>query len=89
MEISILTGMTHQIRAHLRAFDLCLLGETLYNAALPDLPIKAQRMMLHARFLAFSHPHTGKWVQFTAPYPDDFREVYTKLRFTTAPDEGI
>jgi len=89
MEITILTGITHQIRAHLRSYDLCLLGETLYNAGLPDLPLKVDRMMLHARSLAFPHPATGKRVQFTAPYPDDFLEVYTTLRTTTNPDALI
>jgi len=86
MEITLLTGISHQIRAHLRAYNLCLLGETLYNAGLPDLPLKANRMMLHAPSLAFPHPATGKWVQFIAPYPDDFRKTYTRLRTTTNPD---
>ena len=89
MEIQILTGITHQIRAHLRAYDLVLFGETLYNAGLSPQPIKMDRVMLHSRMLVFSHPKTKESLTITAPYPDDFRAAYTKLRFTTDPDELI
>jgi len=89
IKISIKTGITHQIRAHLRALDLSLLGDTLYNAGLPEQPIKVERTMLHARSIAFSHPMNQAWLQFTANYPEDFREIYTKLRLTTEMDSMI
>jgi 23S rRNA-/tRNA-specific pseudouridylate synthase len=89
MEIEIHTGITHQIRAHLRSEDLILIGETLYNAGLPPLALTAPRMMLHARTLAFTHPVTGKWQRFSAPYPEDFRDTYTKLRFARDLDDVI
>lgn len=89
MEITILTGVTHQIRAHLRSLDLVLIGESLYNAGLPPQDLEAPRAMLHAREIAFPHPISKKAMQFSAAYPEDFREVYTKLRFTKAPDELI
>jgi len=89
MEIQILTGITHQIRAHLRAYNLALLGETKYQIGLPDPPFDAPRAMLHARTIAFTHPITKEQMAFTAPYPDDFREAYHKLRVTTAQDEVI
>ena len=84
MEIEIRTGITHQIRAHLRALNIALFGDMLYNAGLSDQPLTVPRMMLHARSLAFNHPSTGEWLQVTAPYPDDFREAYTKLKITTS-----
>ncbi len=86
MEIQIMTGATHQIRAHLREFNLALYGESLYNAGLLQQPFKVPRMMLHARSLAFEHPSSGGWMNITAPYFNDFREAYTKLRTTTALD---
>ncbi|MEA3326397.1 MAG: RluA family pseudouridine synthase [Chloroflexota bacterium] len=86
MEINILTGITHQIRAHLRTLDLILFGESLYNAGLPSLPFPVQRLMLHARFIGFKHPSHGEWIRFEAPYPNDFRVVYTKLLITTIRD---
>lgn len=89
MEIQIFTGITHQIRAHLRAFDFALIGDKLYAAGLPPQPIEAPRMMLHARKLSFAHPRLGTWLSFTAPYPDDFRKAYTQLKTTTFPDAAI
>ncbi len=82
LEIRIHTGISHQIRAHLRANDLALLGDTLYAAGLEPQPFSVHRTMLHARSLGFSHPSTGEWMTFTAPYPADFRDAYTQLRLT-------
>jgi len=87
MEFEIQTGITHQIRAHLRSLELSLIGETNYNAGLPPHPIQADRLMLHARKLGFTHPNKGTWQCFTAPYPEDFRSTYTKLRITTIQDD--
>ena len=89
VEIQILTGITHQIRAHLRAEELTLFGETLYNAGLPPQPLTAPRTMLHARQISFPHPISKEQLQITANYPEDFRRFYTKLRFTKALDEAI
>jgi RluA family pseudouridine synthase len=89
MEVRITSGITHQIRAHLRSLDLCLIGETLYSAGLPPQPLNASRAMLHARQVAFSHPITGEELIFEAPYPEDFRETYTELRFTKAQDGSL
>ena len=89
MEIQILTGITHQIRAHLRQFDLALFGDSLYSAGLPDQPLSVSRTMLHARSISFIHPTTGQLMDFTASYPDDFREAYTKLQTTRFENEGF
>jgi len=89
MEIQIMTGITHQIRAHLRQFDLALFGDSLYNAGLPEQPLSVSRTMLHARGISFLHPSTGEPMDFTAPYPDDFREAYTKLQTTRFVDAGF
>lgn len=89
LEIEIFTGVTHQIRAHLRAFDLAILGDDLYSAGLGPQPATTPRMMLHAREISFTHPATGARHHFTAPYPDDFREAYQLLRSTRDPDAWI
>jgi len=86
LEIQIQTGITHQIRAHLRACNLMLLGDVLYGSGLPSSPITVSRTMLHARAIAFQHPIIGTWMTFSASYFDDFRDAYTKLRVTTTPD---
>lgn len=89
MEIQIHTGISHQIRAHLRAYDLALLGDGLYNAGLTAQPFSVPRTMLHARVLGFDHPTSGEWLSVTAPYPPDFGDAYTQLRMTKAQDEKI
>jgi RluA family pseudouridine synthase len=89
MEIHIHTGISHQIRAHLREYDLALLGDKLYNAGLQPQPTIVSRTMLHARQIGFSHPSTGEWMSCTAPYPEDFRAAYAWLRTTRALDATI
>lgn len=89
MEIHIDTGISHQIRAHLRAYDLALLGDKLYNAGLQPQPFIVSRTMLHARQIGFTHPSTGAWFSYTAPYPEDFRAAYSLLRSTKALDAMI
>jgi RluA family pseudouridine synthase len=87
IEIKILTGITHQIRAHLREINLAILGDALYSAGLPEPPIDVTRMMLHARSLSFPDPITGEILTFSVNYPDDFRQAYQRLKLPTNPDE--
>jgi RluA family pseudouridine synthase len=89
MEINIYTGITHQIRAHLREFNFAILGDDLYSAGLPPYPVEVSRMMLHARELTFPNFITGELVKYTANYPDDFRQAYTDLKMTTNWDEAF
>ena len=86
MKIEIKSGITHQIRAHLRSLDLSLLGDALYQAGLPEQPIPVERTMLHAREIRFIHPTQQTRLHFTANYPEDFRTAYTNLRITTTTD---
>jgi RluA family pseudouridine synthase len=89
LTITIKTGLTHQIRAHLRELEFALLGEDLYHAGLPKPPISAPRPMLHARELSFAHPASGETVSFSAPYPADFRAALALIRQTKGPGEAI
>lgn len=78
------TGRTHQIRAHLAALRLPVLGDALYGAGAnearaADDPL-IDRTALHARFLAFHHPATMSAVSFEAPYPTDFARALRVLR---------
>ena len=63
------TGRTHQIRVHMKYIDHPLPGDFLYN---PDYSV-IHRQALHSYRLTFTHPITGKELQFTAPLPDDMR----------------
>lgn len=55
------TGRTHQIRVHAAAQGCPILGDTLYGGR------NAPRLCLHAERLSFTHPATGKPLDFHAP----------------------
>ncbi|MEO6785593.1 MAG: RluA family pseudouridine synthase [Chthoniobacteraceae bacterium] len=61
------TGRTHQIRVHMKHLGHPLLGDEVYGKR-----AGFARQMLHAWKLGFSHPRTGKRLDFTAPIPPDF-----------------
>lgn len=65
------TGRTHQIRVHMKYLGYPLIGDYLYN---PDME-NISRQALHSYRLMFTHPITGKPMEFTAPLPDDMSSV--------------
>ena len=79
------TGRTHQIRVHLAAVDLPLVGDRLYRARnfgpemLPPGAPEPRRPMLHARALRFTHPQHGGELEFTAPLAADLAELLAFL----------
>lgn len=66
------TGRTHQIRIHMKYLGYPLIGDYLYN---PDME-KINRQALHSHRLAFTHPITGKHLEFKAPLPEDMMWIY-------------
>jgi 23S rRNA pseudouridine1911/1915/1917 synthase len=79
------TGRTHQIRVHFQFLGYPLVGDLTYgnrqNQRLAELTnYEAPRQMLHAQQLAFTHPRSGKRVEFQAPLPEDFVEALSALR---------
>ncbi|MEW6300858.1 MAG: RluA family pseudouridine synthase [Thermodesulfobacteriota bacterium] len=66
LEATILTGVRHQIRAHLAGVGHPVVGDPLYEGAEP-----APRLCLHAHVLAFVHPMTGRPLSFASPLPQD------------------
>lgn len=67
VELSPITGRTHQLRLHLAAIGHAILGDALYADA--STQARAPRLLLHATRLAFTHPTHGTWVQYALP-PD-------------------
>lgn len=60
VELRPVTGRTHQLRvhcAHSEGLSCPILGDTLYGK-------RADRLYLHAEYLAFTHPTTGKPLSF-------------------------
>lgn len=61
------TGRSHQLRIHLATIGHPILGCDLYAN---ETAFKAaERLLLHARSLQFSHPETGETLNFTSPVP--------------------
>ncbi|ANQ85061.1 pseudouridine synthase A [Azoarcus olearius] len=61
------TGRSHQLRVHMLALGHPILGDALY--APPSAQAQAERLLLHAEFLAFGHPHSGERVACECPAP--------------------
>ena len=89
------TGRTHQIRAHLSALGLSILGDKLYGQRINlqdeekehqyqphnvSLPRLNESMGLHAWRLEINHPLSGERMKFTAPYPAELMAVLQQLR---------
>jgi 23S rRNA pseudouridine1911/1915/1917 synthase len=77
------TGRTHQIRIHLAERGHPLVGETVYIRDLLRAgrqPLEAERLMLHAATLGFTHPVTQAPLSFRAEPPPDFTTILERLR---------
>ena len=66
------TGQKHQLRAHMNALGLPILGDQIYPALLPALPLEqapdfSQPLQLLAKSLRFTDPITGEARAFESP----------------------
>ncbi|MGM9991386.1 MAG: RluA family pseudouridine synthase [Candidatus Bruticola sp.] len=79
LEARLQSGRKHQIRAHLAAQKLPLLGDTLYGGCasieLKGHTLTISRPMLHAYKLTFRHPLTERLMTISAPLPKDFADL--------------
>jgi 23S rRNA pseudouridine1911/1915/1917 synthase len=81
LRVAIATGRTHQIRVHLNAIGHPIVGDSLYGGVHRRVPHELRavqrlgRPFLHAERLSLTHPRTGERLTFTAPLPDDLRQV--------------
>jgi 23S rRNA pseudouridine1911/1915/1917 synthase len=75
LDVRLETGRTHQIRVHLAAIDLPVVGDPVYGVPEPALG----RQFLHANRLAFTHPFTSERVEVESPLPDDLAGYLERL----------
>lgn len=73
LDVHLLTGRTHQIRVHMASIGHPLLGDVIYGSKNP--PHRAPRLMLHAWWVAFTHPRTGERLRVEAPVPEAFAQA--------------
>ncbi len=72
------TGRTHQLRVHCSKAGFPILGDPIYTR--PEAEFPHAPLMLHAYSLTLTMPEGGQRT-FTAPIPQDFREVGSKAGF--------
>ena len=68
LEIKLLTGRHHQIRAQLAAINCPIKGDVKYGFRRGN---RNRSIHLHAAKLTFTHPHTQELMTFAAPPPED------------------
>ena len=90
IEVDLLTGRTHQIRAHFSDAGHPLLADSLYggskregrledSARLKQAALAVGRQALHAWVLEFQHPITRKRIACTAPIPPELAGAFALL----------
>ena len=72
VEVQILTGVLHQVRAHLAAVGAPVWNDAQYGGtADPSL----DRFFLHAAKLSLAHPVTGMTVSVESPLPEELKRT--------------
>lgn len=79
VRLTIVTGVRHQIRAHLAALGHPIVGDRLYGTQDAQKQ-QSTRLCLHAETLTICHPITGQTMKFTSPVPEDFSALQRQLR---------
>jgi 23S rRNA pseudouridine1911/1915/1917 synthase len=92
VECKLETGRTHQIRVHMSYKGNNILGDKKYkkkfkkfkniDSDLEQSILNLDRQFLHAKTIGFTHPITGKKLEFTSNLPQDLNIVLKKLRNT-------
>ena len=93
LSLTLHTGRTHQIRAHMQHLGHQILGDETYGgAAVRTLPFSKSesfvknllellpRQALHAETLSFHQPVSHEPLSFTAPMPEDMQSALLKIR---------
>ncbi|HQR37906.1 MAG TPA: RluA family pseudouridine synthase [Blastocatellia bacterium] len=89
LDVKILTGRTHQIRVHVAAAGHPVVGDEVYGRGrskpLRNVELRRRidelgRQFLHAAFLAFDHPVTGKRLEFNSQLPPELASLLEYCR---------
>ena len=76
IELKLETGRTHQIRVHMDYIGYPVVNDPVYgNKKLFD----DTGQCLHAKEIGFTHPKTGKYMQFDSTLPDCFLNIMHKF----------
>jgi 23S rRNA pseudouridine1911/1915/1917 synthase len=75
LRVTLETGRMHQIRVHLAAIDLPVVGDPTYGVPGADL----SRQFLHASELSFPHPFTGERIEARSELPPELEAALERL----------
>ncbi len=102
LSLTLHTGRTHQIRAHMQHLGHQILGDETYGGAvLRTLPFSKSegfvknllellpRQALHAETLSFHQPMTHEPLSFSAAMPEDMLDALDKIRSVTMIAESL
>lgn len=71
LDVTLETGRKNQIRVHCQLSGHPVVGDNKYDSAVDPL----RRLCLHARYLSFIHPITGKKIVLESPEPERFKKL--------------
>ncbi len=80
LELEILSGRTHQIRAHMHAIQHPVIGDSLYTIRRTDRNVAAPRLMLQSVGLSFTDPTSGKEQSFHLEPVPAFQTLIDEFR---------
>jgi 23S rRNA pseudouridine1911/1915/1917 synthase len=80
LRVSLETGRTHQIRAHLAAIGHPVCGDPQYGGRPCGRQLGLERQFLHAGRLMFRHPRSGEIVECESKPPVDLRRALDAAR---------
>jgi 23S rRNA pseudouridine1911/1915/1917 synthase len=84
LEVKIKTGRTHQIRVHLSAIGHPVVGDDVYGErSYKEFAKKFGRLdryFLHASTLRFTHPTTGRPLEFHSPLPLELQNFLMRIK---------
>ena len=78
VELTLETGRTHQIRVHMASIGHPVAGDPVYGPKKIITSLGGQ--CLHAYYISFVHPRTGKTLTLSSDLPDYFTDFLTKLK---------
>ena len=73
LDVTLLTGRTHQIRVHMASIGHPLYGDTVYGGEKNGHLLQGQT--LHAMTIGFIHPRTKEYMEVEAPLPAYFQTL--------------
>ena len=78
VRVQLVTGLQNQIRAQFSAMGHPLIGDRKYHQKEADERL-IDRVALHAAYLEFVHPRSGKTITIDCPPPADFQRLIQHL----------